>query len=190
MPTCNRDGTDFGTRLGLRFPHHVRSDFFHSGLIAILVVATAVVACSVSSATADEWTTTQSGGSTIEVPQFFIDGPISALIWGDKDFGSVYVPDHPITLRQYRTESDARPYVYLTETVAAQAREITYEVDKDHLGVISGFADNQIFYAACRRDEAENWCIDIFYDAARKSEFSPIVDRIALSFINDKTGGS
>lgn len=109
---------------------------------------------------------------------------------GDKDFGSVYVPDHPITLRQYRTESDARPYVYLTETVAAQAREITYEVDKDHLGVISGFADNQIFYAACRRDEAQNWCIDIFYDAARKSEFSPIVDRIALSFINDKTGGS
>lgn len=182
MPTCNRNGTDFGTHLAFRFMRHA--------LTAILVLATAAGACSASSANADEWTTTQSGGSTIEVPQFFIDGPISALLWGDKDFGSVYAPDQPITLRQYRTESDSRPYVYLTETFAAQAREITYEVDKDHLGVISGFADNQIFYAACRRDEAQNWCIDIFYDTARKSEFSPIVDRIALSFINDKTGGS
>jgi hypothetical protein len=165
-------------------------------------VGLAVLICVSGLALADDlaWTTTFSGGSTIEVPQFFLDGPIRGLmnygLDGDRsdeeaDFGSAYEPlERPISLRQYRTESSERPFVFLSKLAASQTGQITYTVDEDHLGVLSGYTDIEqttVYYGICRRDGGPVWCVDLFYATEDQSIYGPIVERIAKSFINDES---
>lgn len=156
-------------------------------LIKTICATLAISIVSIIPIAAEEWTTTTSGGSTIEVPLSFIEGPVQVLNDG---YGSFYRPlTVDMTLRQYRVDSTDHPYVYLTETLGPLVTETTLSVNEEGLGVLSGHAYDDYFYAVCRRGSGSVWCIDMFFNAAKKSKFTSIVDRIAASFINDQGGG-
>lgn len=83
------------------------------------------------------------------------------------------------------TESIDRPYVYLTKNIARDVNSIEYSVDKELLGVVSGYAgdgDKTIIYAMCRKEKREIRCIDLEYPTAQRAYYDPIVERIAASF--------
>lgn len=130
------------------------------------------------------WTTSTSGGSSIDIPVFMLEGPTRALLNRSQDIGTAFEPEnYPVWLRQYRTDAIKRPYVYLSETFGPAAEQITYILDKENIGVLSGYSKgrNEIFYAMCRKEKFV-YCFDIQYANSEKSFFDPIVKRIARSF--------
>lgn len=132
-----------------------------------------------------EWTTVGGEGNEIEVPEFLVDGPSVALFEDGIDIGTSYsATGNSLGLKSYWAGSNERPYVYLTKNVAGTSSSITYSVDQDALGVISGFEDGQrtICYAMCRQSDGRNRCIVMDYAAGERAFLDPIVDRIAKSF--------
>jgi len=133
-----------------------------------------------------EWAVSRSGGSTIEIPSFLTEGWVTAILDNGVDRGTVYEAiDHRISLRQYRTQSTKRPYVYLVESFDKSINSITYIVDKDRVGAISGFMDEgnrTIYHSMCRKSNGPLRCIDLEYAADEKAFFDPIVSRISKSF--------
>jgi len=146
------------------------------------------VSCAPLAASAEEsleWVTVPNGVSEIEVPAFLVEGPAKALFEDGVDIGTSYDAEgSSLGLKSYWAGSNERPYVYLTENVAGTSSSITYSVDEDALGVISGFEDGQstIYYAMCRKLDERNRCIVMDYAATERAFLDPIVDRIAKSF--------
>src|SRR5690606_15496000 len=102
------------------------------------------------------------------IPSFLQTGPIRAILKGDVEFGTIYegVDDLSLTLRQYRLESTLRPYDWLLSAAAANVTEVTYKVDKDGFGVVSGYIDDQsthAYYGICRVRQRELQCVDFFW---------------------------
>lgn len=116
------------------------------------------------SAHAEEWVYSQArgGNGAIEMPS----------------------PDLPISVRRYRVQTSARPYVYLKHSVGAS--EINYFVDEVGRGVVSGNVQQQLnFFAACRREPGGLICIEVYYRADLQDDYSGTIDDIARSFANE-----
>lgn len=119
----------------------------------------ALTALLLFSAYADERVFPQAEGSKIEMPG----------------------PSRPISIREYRVQTSARPYVHLKRSIGAS--EINYFVDEVGRGVVSGNMRRQLnFYAACRREPGELVCIELYYRPEMQSEYSEMIGRIARSF--------
>lgn len=126
------------------------------------------------------WVQVRDAGIEAEIPEFMTTGFARALMVNGEDTGTAYEPeDHPIAVRVYRVPSK-RPIRFL-EALFGNGR-VTYRVDKPNLGVLSGYRDDDVFYAICRPGPAVLRCIDIVYPAAQKDEYDPITTRIAKSF--------
>lgn len=129
-------------------------------------------------ALAEDWTTVTAGGSTIEVPTYFLTGRVHT-----ESFGAEYEPDPTISFHQYRIQTRDRPYVFLTRAVGREASEINYFVDEVGRGVVSGQAHpHRGFYASCRREASNLVCFELFYDQHGR-DFGPMIERISRSFM-------
>lgn len=131
-----------------------------------------------------EWTTSRSGGSVIELPEFMTEGWVRALMVDGEDVGTAFEPERfAVQLRQYRTDSTGRPFDYLVDLLGGTADEVTYRYDQETLGAISGYSGGrtEIFYGMCRRDEVVV-CFDMHWPKELQDTFGPIVERIAKGF--------
>lgn len=135
------------------------------------------------------WQLVRSGGSTIELPDFLVSGWSTALFEANEDMGTAYEADgHPISLRQYRTNSTEQPYAFLSRQFT-NIQSIEYSVDKPDFGVISGYLSDReaIFYGACVKPRKLTLrCIDIEYAISHRRMLDPVVSRIAKSFLHSQ----
>jgi hypothetical protein len=130
---------------------------------------------------ADDWVVSQAGGSVIEMPGFMDGGIVRILQANGEAYGVSYEPTQPISLRQYRTQTRARPFAYLKSVIALA--EVNYSVDEVGRGVVSGNLSRELgFYATCRREPGELVCIEMYYHADLQSDFASMIGRIARSF--------
>ena len=132
-----------------------------------------------------KWIESLSGGSKIEIPEFFEDGDGRELLTDGESHGTTFSPkEYGIYLRQYRIfdEPDKRPFEYIREKTSGESKA-TYKIDKPSLGVISGISADgtQVFYGMCQKRIIVT-CFDIFYDKKDQALLGPIVERIARSF--------
>lgn len=135
------------------------------------------------------WQLVRSGGSTIELPDFLVSGWSTALFEAGEDMGTAYEADgHPMSLRQYRTNSTEQPYAFLSRQFT-NIQSIEYSVDKSGFGVISGYLSGRgaIFYGACVKPRRLTLrCIDIEYAISHRQMLDPVVSRISKSFLNSQ----
>lgn len=150
-------------------------------------VALFIAALVTTSATAEpiRWTTSASGGSILDIPKFMTETWVRGLIRSGEEepYGTVYEPEgYPIMLRQYYMVSTRRPYQYIAH-VAPNDIKPTQKIDNPNLGVISGyvFDGDEIYYGMCKKAD-KLYCFDVYYAANKKTEYDPIVKRIAKSF--------
>ena len=130
---------------------------------------------------ADDWVVSQAGGSVIEMPGFMDSGIVRILQADGEAYGVSYEPAQPISLRQYRVQTRARPFAYLKGVVAFS--EVNYSVDEVGRGVVSGSRSRELsFYATCRREPGELVCVEMYYHADLQNEYAPMIGRIARSF--------
>jgi hypothetical protein len=132
-----------------------------------------------------KWIESLSGGSRIEIPEFFEDGDGWLLGGFAENYGSVFLPaSYPdAEFRQYRALEKMTPFKYLKQAITGDDSIVTYKIDKPSLAVISGTsADGKIvFYGMCQKHRIVT-CFDIVYDTKDQAIFGPIVERIARSF--------
>ena len=146
--------------------------------------ATLIPTTSVSAQDSFDWTTSISGGSRIEVPEFMTDGWVRALMENGVDYGTAFEPEaYPVQLRQYRTKAKGRPFEYLATGLGTLAEEVTYTFDEPDLGAISGYTDgrSEVFYAMCKLEETVV-CFDMHWPTEAQMMFGPIAERIAKGF--------
>lgn len=93
----------------------------------------------------------------------------------------ITVKVQPFSVRRYRVQTNARPYVHLKRSI--RASEINYFVDEVGRGVLSGNLRQQLnFYAICRREPGEMVCIEMFYHVDMQSDYAEMIADIARSF--------
>lgn len=131
-----------------------------------------------------EWTVSRSGGSVIEIPMFMTEGWVRALMTMGEDMGTAFEPElFPVQLRQYRTDYRGRPFNYLDGGLGSLASEVTYRFDREGLGAISGYTDNdEIFYGMCKTVGGPVVCFDMHWPKEMQGMMGPIVERIAQGF--------
>jgi hypothetical protein len=127
------------------------------------------------------------GSRRIEIPSFLADGYAHALIDNGIDHGTAYdgADGSSLSLRRWQVLDwkGERPYVYLSKFPALKS--ITYTVDKDTWGVLSGFEDEantKIYYGICKIAKRQLICVDMDWNEDERQFITPIVDRIVRSF--------
>ncbi|WP_256753494.1 hypothetical protein [Mesorhizobium sp. Mes31] len=133
-----------------------------------------------------KWTTSISGGSTIEIPVFFVEGD-GRLLGGFADnhgqtFDPIGYPD--AELRQYRADNNKMsPFEYLKQAVVGDAHKVTYKLDRPSLAAVSGTSADgtAIFYGMCQKHRIIT-CFDMVWNKKDQATFGPIAERIARSF--------
>lgn len=129
----------------------------------------------------DDWIISQAGGSVIEMPAFFDDGGTRVVLVDGTNAGVAYEPNHSNSLRQFRVQTNSRPYAYLG--IKFGLGRINYSVDEMSRGVASGDDRRGLgFYATCRREPGALVCLELRYDADLQSDYAPMIDRVARSF--------
>ncbi|CDX59014.1 exported hypothetical protein [Mesorhizobium plurifarium] len=133
-----------------------------------------------------KWVKSLSGGSEIEIPDFFAEGDGRLLGGFAHNYGQTFEPEeYPDSqLRQYRTHTYGKSlFQYLKDMNVSAGDKVTYQVDKPSLAVISSTsADGKfVFYGMCQKHRIVT-CFDIVYDTKDHATFRPIVEHIARSF--------
>lgn len=133
-----------------------------------------------------KWVKSLSGGSEIEIPDFFAEGDGRLLGGFAENYGQTFEPEEypDAQLRQYRTHTYGKSLIrYLKDMNVSDGDKVTYQVNKPSLAVISSTsADGKVvFYGMCQKHRIVT-CFDIVYDTKDQATFGPIVDRIARSF--------
>lgn len=153
-----------------------------------LALFIAVLVTTSAAAEPIQWTTSERGGSTLDIPVFMTESAVRGLIRsGEEDpYGTVYEPiDYPIMLRQYYMKSKKTPYNYILGNATYFKK--THKVDKPNLGIVSGSDGKEIFYGMCTKSD-KLYCFDVFYSAKEEAKYGPIVKRIAKSFKKCRSG--
>jgi hypothetical protein len=155
--------------------------------LALLAILAAPAAAAPKSIWDGKWFTSEGNGSTVELPAFLQDGPIHGLIGDDNDYGDSYdgVEGSSLWAQHYWANSTGRPYVFLTtQFIGSGAHAVTYSVDKDDLGVLSGYEDadsTKVFYAFCRKADAHLQCVELHWDKSENATIAPLMDHILSS---------
>lgn len=148
--------------------------------VTLLALTAACLAWPAEARDAMRWVKVRVAGIEAEIPEFLTKGSSRALMVNGEDTGTAYEPEeYPIALRIYRVPP-MRPAQFLDAMFGG--RKVTYRLDKPGIGVVSGYRDEDVFYAMCRPGEAALRCIDIVYAAAQKDVYDPMVTRISKSF--------
>ncbi|MER9918089.1 MULTISPECIES: hypothetical protein [unclassified Mesorhizobium] len=133
-----------------------------------------------------KWIESLSGGSKIEIPEFFEDGDGWLLGGFAENYGSVFRPaSYPdAELRQYRAlEKKMTPFEYLKQAIVGDDSIVTYKIDRPSLAVISGTSPDGefIFYGMCQKHRTVT-CFNMHWNKKDQALFQPIAERIARSF--------
>lgn len=133
-----------------------------------------------------KWVKSLSGGSEIEIPDFFAEGDGRLLGGFAENHGQTFEPEgYPDSqLRQYRTDTYGKSlFEYLKNMNVSEGDKVTYQVDKPSLAAISTTSANgkAVYYGMCQKHRIVT-CFDIVYDTKDQATFGPIVERIARSF--------
>jgi hypothetical protein len=132
----------------------------------------------------DQWVTVQQGNATVEIPQHFMQYATDTIIEDGKQVGIIFeFGEDDGSLLFYAVPRAVRPLARAGAVANDPTAEVTYEVDKDALGVVSGYYDARdvIFYSICKGRGEELRCFALTYPTARRDRFDPIVERLAAS---------
>lgn len=169
--------------------------------VKAVVFALGLLALSAPAAMAEEpikWVVSNTAGSRIEIPSFFVDGKVEPIRVTAE--GKMFLPkNYPDAyLQQYQADNSLKPYDYIEimlvendadyETdydIAHPYYKVTYRFDKPSLGAISGTSayGTVVFYGMCQRHNTRKiTCFDMSWNKKDQAIFGPIAERIARSF--------
>ncbi|HEY4202623.1 MAG TPA: hypothetical protein VGM83_18890 [Devosiaceae bacterium] len=135
-----------------------------------------------------KWITAIENGSTVELPSSVMDGLVRGLVVDDIEYGTSYggTEGSSFAAEHYWLASKKRPYVFMAEqAVHTATQSITYSVDHDDLGVMSGYLDadsGRLFYNLCRTDGEHLQCLDMNWSKDEADFIAPLIDHIVASF--------
>jgi len=171
----------------------------------LIVLALGLLALSAPAAMAEEpikWVVSDTGGSRIEVPSFFVEGKVDPSFLEGKSFKPKNYPG--AEFRQYDGSGEITPFEYIRRIIVGDEDDdykpeylikhppdkITYTSDKSDIGVISGTHEygKLIYFGMCRKHEPDIHitCFDMTWSKKDKAIFEPIAKRIAQSFRKNK----